>query len=372
MFTFSLSAMVFIKRILLLWLLFATFHHVQAVTRYATAYNHFSSLALSDNAEITDGMLRVNNPWDQSVVMLDSATLSTPSFRYYARMQNTHAKEGKKYKVTDSNGNSRKIDSTEAGIIIKISDTDHWIASCSAINTSRFNDIMDNRMMKVALRHFVNGKIITEKDTAISQNVNLAGGFNVICADVTSDAITVSIGDNKLYPIVSEPLTTQVLNAKVGCFIGPGAEVNIERTVLSYNEENKNIINTAWTIDELDKHFAQSKDPYEGYWTYLDRDLEDKWLRLGGRYTIAIVATDNGYDLIYIDGAQVKKSLWHCGMLKGRLTNTIFPLNYNAMWIDATFQSFELDVYATFESDVILNIKFPVYQSQLRFSKVLE
>ena len=317
-------------------------------------------------------MLHVNNPTTQPVIMLDSANISAPSFRYYTRMQNTHSKEGKKYKVTDAYGNSHRIDATETGIIIKISDKEHWIASYSAINTSRFNDITDSRMMKVSLRHYVNDDIIHIKDTTVSQNVNLTGGFNVISADITSDAIIVSIGNNKLFPVISEPFSSVTHDIKAGCYIGPGAEANIERAVMSFDDENKNVINTTWTIDELNRHFAQSKDPYEGYWTYLDRDLEDKWLRLGGRYTIALVATENGYDLIYIEGAQVKKSLWHCGMLKGQLTNTIFPLNYNAMWIDATFQSFDLDVYASFESDVILNIKFPVYQSQIRFSKVLE
>ena len=52
--------------------------------------------------------------------------------------------------------------------------------------------------------------------------------------------------------------------------------------------------------------------------------------------------------------------------------NTIFTDNYQAMWIDATFKPFEQDVYAAFESGVILIINFPVYQSQIRFSKVLE
>lgn len=372
MFTFHFLAMNIVKRILPLWFIFATFYQVQAVTRYATAYNHFSSLSLSDNAVITDGVLHVNNPSTQPVVMLDSAMLTAPSFRYYARIQNTHSKEGKKYKVTDANGNSYKIDGTETGIIIKITDKEFWTATYSTINTSRFNDVIDKRLIKVSFRHYVNADIVYQKDTTVSQNVNLTGGFNVIGADVTSDAITVSIGDNKLYPVISEPFTPETHAVKVGCYIGPGAEANIERTVISFDDENKNIINTPWTIDKLDRHFAQSKDPYEGYWTYLDRDLEDKWLRLGGRYTIALVATENGYDMIYIEGAQVKKSLWYCGMLKGRLNNTIFPLNYNAMWIDATFQSFDLDVYATFESDVILNIKFPVYQSQIRFSKVIE
>jgi hypothetical protein len=100
--------------------------------------------------------------------------------------------------------------------------------------------------------------------------------------------------------------------------------------------------------------------------------MEDTWLKLGGRYTIALVENSQGYDIIYVDGAQVKKSLWHTGMKKGEMRNTIFTDNFNASWIDATLEPINQDVYATFESGVILNIKFPVYKSQVRFSKVLD
>ena len=50
--------------------------------------------------------------------------------------------------------------------------------------------------------------------------------------------------------------------------------------------------------------------------------MEDTWLKMGGRYTIALVETSTGYDVIYIDGAQVKKSQWHLGMKKGEMTKT--------------------------------------------------
>ena len=99
--------------------------------------------------------------------------------------------------------------------------------------------------------------------------------------------------------------------------------------------------------------------------------MEDKWLRLGGRYTLALVRNDDGYDIIYIDGAQVKKSLWHEGMLKGRLTKTMFSGNYEASWIDATLEPIDRDVQATLENGIILTVNFPVYKSQVRFSKIV-
>ena len=77
----------------------------------------------------------------------------------------------------------------------------------------------------------------------------------------------------------------------------------------------------------------------------------------------------NGYDLIYIDGAQVKKSLWQPGMIKGHITPTIFSGNYDLSWIDATMEPIGDDAYATIENGVLLTLVFPEYKSQVRFAK---
>ena len=100
--------------------------------------------------------------------------------------------------------------------------------------------------------------------------------------------------------------------------------------------------------------------------------MQDEWLRLGGRYTLAIVRADKGYDIIYMGGAQVKKTMWQAGMLKGHLTRTVFSGNYDATWIDATMEPIDEDVQASIENGIILTLSFPVYKSQVRFSKVLE
>ena len=99
--------------------------------------------------------------------------------------------------------------------------------------------------------------------------------------------------------------------------------------------------------------------------------MKDEWLRLGGRYTLAVVRADDGYDLIYINGAQVKKSQWQTGMLKGHITKTMFTGNYDATWIDATQEPIDKDVQATIENGVILTMSFPVFGSQVRFAKVI-
>ena len=91
----------------------------------------------------------------------------------------------------------------------------------------------------------------------------------------------------------------------MGYLVGPGSRVAIERAVLTIENENQVAVTTLWTLDALDEYLSNSSDPMEGYWKYLDRDMEEKWLRIGGRYTLAVVRADDGYDILYIDGAQV-------------------------------------------------------------------
>jgi hypothetical protein len=236
--------------------------------------------------------------------------------------------------------------------------------------------------MTVTLAKVENGKKRIIQHVTIEKDVNLDEGYNYLGVSVDDDDITVKIGKENLKDVLTHHLSTTekesaigIPTVKVGYFVGPGAMISIERTVLSFNDDKQpqaTNLETHWTHEALDRHFAESKNPYEGYWIYLDRDMEDQWLKLGGRYTIALVETDNGYDVIYVDGAQVKKSLWHLGMKKGEMTKTIFTDNFTAIWHDATQETIDQDVYATFESGVILCFKFPVYKSQIRFSKVLQ
>jgi len=174
-----------------------------------------------------------------------------------------------------------------------------------------------------------------------------------------------------LQQVLEAPVIRPAGAIRVGYLVGAGSRVAVERAVLTIENDNQVSTATLWTLDALDQHFASSEDPIEGYWKYLDRDMEEKWLRLGGRYTLAVVRADDGYDILYINGAQVKKSQWQPCMLKGHITKTIFSGNYDMTWIDATMEAIDEDAYATIENGVILTLNFPVYKSQVRFAKVL-
>lgn len=352
----------------------------QSSTYYATRYNNFAQLNHDNCAKIDGDVLNYDNTTNNMVIVTDTTNIDIFSnYKYYIRFANKHNKEGKSYKVKDSNNRTISIESPKCGIAFNVGFNNYWIVTVSSHNTSLYNESVDNRFMEIELAKVCGGNTTTVKKANIDKHINLDDSYNYLGVRIEDASIKVLAGKDKLNEIMSYNMTQEEIMMKDGCqsvkvgyAVGPGALISIERAVLTIPQSTQTIdLNTQWTKEALDRHFDNSKDPYEGYWTYLDRDLEDQWLRLGGRYTIAIVNNGHGYDVIYVDGALVKKSQWHLGMKKGEMSSTIFTDNFTGKWYDATMSLIDEDVFVTFESGVILNFKFPVYKSQIRFSKVL-
>jgi len=363
------------------FMLLALTGFAQSSSFYATKYNNFEQLNYNSTAQVNGDCLQFNNS-SNSFVLIEDTTAIDPfnTYKYYIKFANLHNKEGKSYKVKDDKNKTVSITQTKCGIVFNKTDKNYWMATASCNNSSLFNENIDNRFMDIELVWVNNGISKLIEKVSIDKGVNLDERYNYLGVNVEDSCIKVLAGKDKLNEVLSHKMTLEEVSASNGCdvfhvalAVGPGALMSTERTVLTTTgKTHTRNLETQWTIEALNRHFAQSKNPYEGFWTYLDRDMEDTWLKLGGRYTIALVENENGYDVIYVDGAQVKKSMWHTGMKKGEMTKTIFTDNFNGVWIDATLEPIDQDVFATFESGVILNFKFPVYKSQIRFSKVLQ
>lgn len=354
------------------------------ITLYNTIYNHFHRINLNSKATISDKYLQLSNTSERSIVVTDSTSIDAfANYKFYMRFANLHNQEGKSYKIIDNQGATKSISSTECGLVFNYIEGNFWMVTASCDNSSLYNESVDTRSITIKLIKVVNGKRHVIKQTTLDKGVDLYEDYNYLGVTINGKEVTVKAGKNELKDVLSHNLsetetpesTFGFPSVKVGYFVGPGALISIERTVLSFNAPKQSSqvnLETHWTREALDRHFANSKNPYEGYWTYLDRDMEDKWLKIGGRYTIALVETGTGYDVIYVDGAQVKKSQWHIGMRKGEMIKTIFTDNFTGKWYDATQEIIDQDIYVTFESGVILTFKFPVYKSQVRFSKILQ
>ena len=324
--------------------------------------------------DIVDDRLVEENATIATALGIDTMLIYSPVYRYQLRLANLNNKQGKTVSVKNPmTGGKTKINSTQWGLMFNFDEMGEYCAvvlSCD--NSAPFDDITDHRTMQVSIIKKTAGDVTELAQTTIDKGVSLEDDLNTISVDVDERSVKVAIGKDELIPVLETDIQRPTGPVQVGYLVGPGASVSIERAVLTIENGDQVDTSTAWTIQALDEYFAQSDDPVEGYWKYLDRDMQDQWLRMGGRYTLAVVRSGDGYDLIYIDGAQVKKSLWKPCMLKGHIRKTIFSGNYDLMWIDATMEPISEDTYATIENGIILSLYFPVYKSQVRFAKVID
>ena len=355
--------------------------HLSARSHYATAHNQFASLTAGLTSQlhahvacVMDGeRLEVTNGNANSLVLTDTTLTSSSGYSYLVRASSLSGQAGRSYTVTDAQGKKRRVDNTSWGIIFAHTDANHYLrAELSCSNSNLFDDITDKRIMTLTVyRHNGNTDEPLTSHT-VTDGVDMEDGLNTLMVSVDNGQAVISVGKKKLQKVATIALdAAEPTTVKTGVYFSPGAHVAIERTVLTTDSNPPRRIATTWTREALDQHLSMSNDPIEGYWQYQDRDMEDRWLRLGGRYTVAVVAANGGYDIIYLTGAQVNAAQWQSGLLKGHISKTIFDGHYDLEWIDATFLPIIQDAYAAFENGVLMTLNFPVYKSQLRLSKVL-
>jgi hypothetical protein len=362
-------------------LLLASAIDVHGKSYYNTAQNNFGGLfphpgmRMSGRYKaIENDRLIEENATMATAITTDTMTVNSIAYRYQLRLANLNNKQGKSMSIKNPmTGAKTTITSPQWGIVFNYDENGNYYAvTLSCDNSTPFDDITDQRMMQITLVRCDENGTTELSHTSLSKGVSLEDDMNTLCVDVDEHGVRVSIGKEELQQVMEASISRPSGAVRVGYLVGPGARVAIDRSVLTLENEQQITTTAVWTIDALDEYLEASADPTEGYWKYLDRDMQDEWLRLGGRYTLAVVRAEDGYDLIYIDGAQVKKSMWQPGMLKGHMSKTIFSGNYDLSWIDATMEPIDNDAYATLENGVILTLYFPTYKSQVRFAKVLD
>ena len=379
---FSIIAMRRFNIIFILLLLLAFGLDVQAKSYYNTISNNFGGLFPNPGMRmqgrykgIEKDYLIEENATMATATTIDTMLINSTAYRYQLRLANLNNKQGMTKSIKNPmTGDKTSITSPQWGMIFNQDERNNYCAvilSCD--NSAPYDDITDQRFMQVTLVQRENGVTSKLATATLTKGVSLEDDFNTLCVDVDERGVRVSIGKDDLQQVMEASINRSAGAIRVGYLVGPGSRVAIERAVLTIDNDNQvAATRTLWTLEALDEYLANSTDPVEGYWKYLDRDMEEKWLRLGGRYTLAVVRADDGYDIIYIDGAQVKKSQWQPCMLKGHFVKTIFSGNYDLYWIDATMEPISEDAYVTIENGVILALNFPIFKSQVRFAKVVD
>lgn len=337
--------------------------------KYLTYLNEFGGLK-SQNTTIDNKYLKLTNKDKTAKFNVIDIDCINKELKYYIRLSNLNNLPNKYYPIIDEKGKTHKVNNPKCGLVWNYIDDNNFCAVfLQGNNTMSFDDILDKRSLRVDVVKYTEGI----EDILYSKHfyncVDLYDGFNVIMLDYDLKQTNIYIGNKELTKLCSLSVVNPINDMKTGYYVGSGADVMVERFVIKLNDNKCANILTPWNKQRLDEHAGLSDDKdIEGFWCYFDRDLNDKSVKLGGKYTIAIVKNDcGGYDIIYYDGAKINGSQWKCGMLKGRLTPTTYIGNYNLVWYDSMMNMISDDCYAQFDDMNIVTMVFPVEKSKIRF-----
>lgn len=361
------------RNLALSFLIFIISNTISAKSLYMTYLNQFFPFYTEESTEmhLNDKALCIENQYADNLIVVDSLSTGHNKFRFYIRIANLNNEETKSYECVDRNTNKKKsIKNPSCGIIWNYKDSANYYAVTTHCSNSDLHSFYDTRNMTIDITKVENGKTSLLKSVVLQENVNLQNGYNVIDIEYDGNSTYIAIGDKELRQIAElKNIDYYATAQKYGVIIGAAAKIDIERIVLFTDPIMEEKLATRWTRQSLDTYLASATNVYEGYWNFFDKELEEDKLKIGGRYTIALIKNNNGFDIIYINGANVNGANWKCGMLKGKLTKTMFVDNYDLIWYDAMMKPFEYDVYATFENHSVLTLFFPAQGSSLRFAK---
>lgn len=128
---------------------------------------------------------------------------------------------------------------------------------------------------------------------------------------------------------------------------------------------------TPWTdLRLLAAYIDNSSDPMEDYWTLYDLSLENSLLRMGGDYCLASVRSTDGYDLIYLRGAETGSKLWKPGMVKAHLSDPDADDVWNVSWLDVAGLPLSRGIKAQLDSPSTILIQFPYQSSTIRLRRI--
>ena len=348
------------------------FSSVRGECVYYSYPTGFGSFAKTGAVAFEQNRLVFENARDLPLFSVDTILRdNNATFKFSIRIANLHNKEGKSYHYFESSDKKkRKIANTECGAVWNYIDEQNYYAVLMKCYNTCLHDILDRRYMVVDIVKCENGRVSSLKTVEIDKNVDLYEGYNMIRIAYDGELTAIYIGD-KHYNLIATFSDIQFINdSKFGVVVNKGCAAAVERIVMKWNHDVTDDLATSWNKASIESYLSKSSDRIEGYWDYLDRNLHYSTLKLGGKYKVALVKNNTGYDIIYIDGAKINNRIWRCGMKKGELKAMPFIDTYRLVWYDAEKELLDNDLYATIDNSMILTLHFPAEKSQIRLYKI--
>lgn len=252
-----------------------------------------------------------------------------------------------------------------------VDESEFHYATLRPVDDDAYDNVSDTRHVLLEVGKMDQGDNTIIFTRSLTSDIGLSDADNSIAVETDCrSGLSHIYAGNKGLNLVAETTVIPVRNAGLGLICDGAAEISL--AVTETEPDLSSQLYTAWTVDLLKASVTHSEaKPVEGFWKYLDRDNDRAYARPGGEYRIAVISNDSGgFDIIYIDGARINASEWETGMLKGRLTPTIFTDHYDLIWYDSSMRPVDRECSATVEQGAILRLDFPLLKTSIRYSKL--
>lgn len=277
------------------------------------------------------------------------------------RAANRNNDSGKRYKVSNDKG-ANKVAHPGWGIII--SDRN---GNREKISISTYDNPRDETYSRTSLKFQADSR---QTAMSITEGMDFFSGPNSFLLSMDSGEMELMGGNREYRPILTWHSDITVPDS-IGFFVTPGTRLEVDYLNVEYPSPHFNLEPSEFgNPDILTTYLRRSSNPIEGIWKVYDRVLEENQLRMGGEYTVAVIATSSGYDMYYLSGGAVMAEKWKPGMLKGRLINSGFENIYDVEWLDVAGTLIETEIKASYESP-LLTILFPRLNSSIRLRKII-
>lgn len=257
--------------------------------------------------------------------------------------------------------------SAEFGIVWDYIDSDNYSSAIFKRNTNNhFDEITRKDCFHVAIQVVSNGEKSIVKESDIDSKMAFEPNkYNTFQIKVDNGVLSLSAGNKELSTLFScEYIPQKTFSAGI---VAGKNKISIKRIEFKSIPDKRVSNKTSYTQADVEQAVKNTgNDFYVGFWRYFDRNTDDSRFELGGKYTIALVPTDSGYNILYISGANRFSSYWSPYMKKGALVRTPFYNQYEIHWFTADKNLYFDECYASVSED-ILTLHFPIQQSTVRF-----
>ncbi len=234
----------------------------------------------------------------------------------------------------------------------------------------RFNDesgILPAALYKIYRRSGQSNEVVDEGEVEADYGTGRQAGFSVVIRKRKSGCI-LEMGGTRAATTIEVPF---VYDKSILIYAEVPQRLAIKRSTLTFMPMPDHIEGPYRNMEDLLEYIKSSNDSKVGIWKYLDRKTDKDKAEPGGKYTLACVEAEKGYDLIYLDGDT--SGSWEQLQVKGHLEPSGFIDNYDMTWYTADGHIYKSDTNASFTNEgSILECRFPEVDGLIRFKRLAD